>query len=132
MIHRLISDDPIPCARAKRRRVRLLVERGTRIETKEVREMAMAWATALDADHGHQDAIAIMFYDDIFSTAGILGSWDRCPGAIWANAVDAPKLPQMWVIIKGVDSDVLLKIRINLQEQANRRRSSGGGNVDSR
>ncbi len=132
MNHRLISDDPIPVARAKRRRVRILVERGTRIETKEVRELAMLWAAAVEEDHGHQDAIAIMFYDDILSTAGILGSWDRCPGAIWANAVDAPKLPQMWVIIKGVDSDVMLKIRINLQKQASRRRSSDGGNVDSR
>ena len=130
--HRVITDDPIPVAAAKRRRVRLLVERGTKIETKEIRELAKSWAETVEKEHGHQDAIAVMFYDDIFSTTGILGSWDRCPGGRWANAVEAPDKPQMWVIIRGVDSDVLLKVRLHLQEQAKRSRSRGGGNVDTR
>lgn len=130
--HKLISDDPIPFGATQRRRVRLLVPRGTKIETKESRELAMLWATMVDDQHGHQDAIAIMFYDDILSTTGILGSWDRCPGARWANAVEAPDLPQMWVIIKGVDSDALLKTRLYLAEQARRSCSRGVESVDGR
>lgn len=132
IFQRLISDDPIPIGHARRRRVRVLVERGTRIETKKVRDSAIVWATAVEDQHGHQDAIAVMFYDDILNTAGILGSWDRCPGGVWANAVDAPNKPQMWVIIKGVDSDVLLKMQLYLLQQAKRSSSRGVETVDSR
>lgn len=84
--HRIISDDAIDFGRVKRRRVRVLIERRLTVDTRPVRELAELIAHRVLEKHGDQHAIAVMFYDDIFTPAGTLGSWDWCPNGVWADA----------------------------------------------
>lgn len=129
--HRVIADDDISIGKAKRRRLRVLLERGSRIDSKDVRDLAFHYGQRVQQLYGGQDGISIMFYTELFTPTGILGSWDRCPGGRWANAYDAPQLPQQWVITRGVDADLLLKMRQHLADQARSRRRDGG-NVEGR
>ena len=86
MDYRIIADDAIDFGRVKRRRVRVLIERGVAVKLQGVRDLAkLIGGRALDK-HGDQAAIAVMFYDDIFSPLGILGSWDWCPDGVWGDA----------------------------------------------
>jgi len=86
MQHRLISDDDISFGRVRRRRVRVLIERGFPVEERPVRALAEILARGVLKKHGDQAAIAVMFYDDIFTPQGTLGSWDWCPNGVWGEA----------------------------------------------
>ncbi len=122
--HKVITDDPIDFGAVKRRRVRILVPRGSAIEGKEVRDLAFSVKTAVWDRHGHQSGLAVMFYDDIFSTRGSLGSWDYCPNGRWVDACDSPSSPQRWILER--QSKELWDLIADL-----RSRSQGVGNVDN-
>jgi hypothetical protein len=123
--HKIISDDPIDFGAITRRRVRILVPRGTGIDRKEARDLAFAVKKAVWDRHGEQIALAVIFYDDIFDPAGTLGSWDYCPNGVWGDAVDDPSSQQRWVLERSSKEawDIVATLR---------RRSRDGGNVDNR
>ncbi len=123
--HKIISADPINVGAATRRRVRVLVPRGTGIDRKEARDLAFAVKAAVWDRHGKQIALAVIFYDDILHPSGTLGSWDYCPNGVWADAVDDPSSQQRWVLERSSKEawDIMAALS---------RRSRDGGNVDSR
>lgn len=96
--HKVITDDAIDIGRCKRRRVRVLVPAGARIDARETRDIAMAVRDAVWKRHGAQAALKVLFYTDIFTPVDVLGAWDYCPGGVWANAFDRPDDPMTWVL----------------------------------
>jgi hypothetical protein len=129
--HKIIEDRDISLATAKRRRVRVLVPPDARIDSRDIRDLAIDFGHRVEAFHGRQDAIAVQFYTDILSPA-ILGSWDLCPGGRWEWAIDNPKKERQWVVHRGISGDTMMKIREVVRQAAERSSRRDGGNVDGR
>lgn len=128
---RILQDDPVDFGKVKRRRIRVLVERGIRIDSKHVRDLSIYLGRCAEVLHGEQRAMSVIVFNDLFSVFGVIGSWDLCPGGQWRNAVDAPELPRQWVITRGTDADMMLRLQQYLADQTRRRRSRDGGKVDN-